>query len=394
MQQYVVFPHVSNHSELSLILFSGDKNCCICPVCVKSFTRVANLDRHVRRLHPDYQKFVCEKCSMPFLSEHRDKNCCICPVCVKSFTRVANLDRHVRRLHPDYQKFVCEKCSMPFLSEHSETSIAASVQSVKNLLLELQIWIAMFGTLIQITKDLFVDTVYTEALAEFRVPNVPKHLLGSMICSLTSRTTIRTTNLKDSSVICVQKVILWKARAPKDRVACSICNKTFGYYSGMMRHYKHKHGNMEEIRCAVCGQRFMWKDHLTSHMKQTHSDFSNARFECKFCPQRFVYASKRDGHLFIFGANVTHSRRSKIRWQIPVAVHFSSKCDSLKEIDWKIPVSNRNSITLAICDPSVTREIGQSFKCPECTKSFGHRKSMLRHLKNKHRKVGRSQCPH
>ena len=66
----------------------------ICPVCKKSCSTSANLQRHYEAVHVN--------------------NSLTCNICFKDFSRQAHLNRHKRTVHSNIKPYSCPECGRPF----------------------------------------------------------------------------------------------------------------------------------------------------------------------------------------------------------------------------------------------------------------------------------------
>lgn len=126
-----------------------------CPKCCKTFKTRRSLLRHLRlSCYGDAsapKKFACSRCGMSFLSTytldlHMQSNTCTtsvkqmrCPVCVRSFSSVEGLKRHLV-IHSHDKPFSCHSCSQVFqnpkdLEDHKKSAHGV-VQQEQGLLSE------------------------------------------------------------------------------------------------------------------------------------------------------------------------------------------------------------------------------------------------------------------
>ena len=93
-----------------------------CPVCDKVFPRKKPMIDHMRRVHTEETRVVCQFCAKDVKSTniknhikemHTDVRETKCPICDKVFPRKKPMTDHMRLVHSD-EKAVCELCSKTF----------------------------------------------------------------------------------------------------------------------------------------------------------------------------------------------------------------------------------------------------------------------------------------
>jgi len=93
-----------------------------CPICGKVFPRKKPLSDHIRRVHSEETRVVCQYCAKDVKSTniknhikemHTDVQDTACPICGKVFPRKKPMTDHLRLVHSE-EKAVCEICSKTF----------------------------------------------------------------------------------------------------------------------------------------------------------------------------------------------------------------------------------------------------------------------------------------
>lgn len=114
---------ISVHTDKSFV--------CMDEACaeVGPFTKFSDLQRHMRRVHPDTKNKQCEECGKQFrthtglkkhLATHKlpviDRliHKCTHPGCDAAYTSSSNLGTHYRSKHLDQNQFICETCLKSF----------------------------------------------------------------------------------------------------------------------------------------------------------------------------------------------------------------------------------------------------------------------------------------
>lgn len=94
---------------------------CSCPICNSNIENKRLLDAHMRQNHPnDENPFGCTKCSKRFgsimkLKRHESvhlpeelKLTHQCSMCPKRFSKLVNVQAHIRAIHTGERSFICE----------------------------------------------------------------------------------------------------------------------------------------------------------------------------------------------------------------------------------------------------------------------------------------------
>ena len=101
-----------------------------CPDCEKSFKLKRSLNEHRKAEHSGSEKpYKCNHCDKTFSYQshwkrhedtHTDKHDHKCPVCLNSYSRAVELNRHITVKHANQnRKFICTECGSSYLHENS-----------------------------------------------------------------------------------------------------------------------------------------------------------------------------------------------------------------------------------------------------------------------------------
>lgn len=117
-----------------------------CDVCKKTFKCGMHLRIHISAVHPPEGGVVCDICDRPFVSRrylsahrkiHVKKRAFHCTICEKTFKRLVDVGKHVRKVHkkPETPVSRCLKCNGRFnnddeLHQHIITCTEGETESV------------------------------------------------------------------------------------------------------------------------------------------------------------------------------------------------------------------------------------------------------------------------
>ncbi|XP_065359189.1 oocyte zinc finger protein XlCOF7.1-like [Calliphora vicina] len=112
-----------------------------CPYCSKSFKNAINLKQHLRIVHCQLKRHICQLCDKQFstldhlkkhvLSQHQNERKHVCTVCDKSFTQLGHLKQHLA-IHTTGKTFQCSVCKLKFwrkidLERHRHKNLVSEV---------------------------------------------------------------------------------------------------------------------------------------------------------------------------------------------------------------------------------------------------------------------------
>lgn len=81
-----------------------------------------------------------------------------------------------------------------------------------------------------------------------------------------------------------------------DNYACSLCDKTFNYKNGIIRHVRLTHAKEKPYKCNICHRSFGYKNILMEHQ---NIHFGIKPYACNMCDKRFAARSNLVQHKMI-----------------------------------------------------------------------------------------------
>ncbi|CAH1776925.1 unnamed protein product, partial [Owenia fusiformis] len=120
----------------------------VCAECGKEFTKMRQLNKHMKTAHSDERPYKCDACPKAFKQQDKLKDhvnrihkkitkCIQCEFCAELFSSNAALRKHTLTRHdPNYQRpeFMCDQCPKKFLiKNHLEYHVKATHTGELNL---------------------------------------------------------------------------------------------------------------------------------------------------------------------------------------------------------------------------------------------------------------------
>lgn len=228
-----------------------------CKICNKTFSRIANLSRHLNNKHGKENVLPrCNLCSRVFndknhLANHMCQNSnqqeFKCNICQKLFLRECYLIRHLKS-HPATETYKkCEVCFKQFAGNLSFQHHYAKHLTSMN------------------TNN-------------YNCPVCKKSFLSMFLLNY---------HLKIKHRLVIQSELSTEDYLTKkevQKISCSFCSKKFTYKSHFENHMIY-HSTAKKFKCKDCSKAFFTKYHLQRHMT-VHTGQKN--FECPVCLKRFI----------------------------------------------------------------------------------------------------------
>ncbi|GBP76565.1 Zinc finger protein 836 [Eumeta japonica] len=338
-----------------------------CRVCSRSFESDSELANHMGEEMAEFEDlWLCQFCDKEFddrvktrehLTEHWttiDIDNCFsphlgfkCKYCPTLFWNEAERESHQNRVHMNKHKedfYKCESCSEIFSDK------TMHCQSIKPP--DAALTCSVCGREFNNAKACGTHMSLAHGPGRFK-------------CKLCYET------LQSSD----ERKLHYLIRHPgKHPFECNICGKSFQYKSSLYMHRTDHHtANKVVYTCSYCNKEFNKKDSFREHVL-IHE---GPRHACSYCPMRFVQRSNM----------LRHERRHTDRqYQDERYMLRHLRTTHSEAGQYACPLCEKclNS-AVALRHHVITHSRRKLFQCLRCSKSYSVKKSILRHLRKRHR---------
>ncbi len=396
-----------------------------CKKCLKVYTKIGNLERHLKTAQCTGKHYKCQICEKAFSSKtdlsrhisiHTGEISKTCPIC-KERVNVRNLEKHISthsdrvrqfschlcdksfftkgglkqhvHIHDENSKKVCPVCNVRCarLEPHLKTHFNTSQQIVCNICEQ------QFSSLSTLKTHLLIhsgDNYKVCPVCDGKYADMSKHIKTHKerkrdhICKICQKSFFSKQELRQH-----QKT----HEKPDPRCVCNICQKTFSNM-GNLRHHQLIHTGENLKTCPVCGGNFA---NLSEHLIQHSKD--RPVYKCEKCER--TYVKKRSLELHVSTVHTKDSLHSNANTKqhkqacpscgkMIVSGYFKKHVESHGKKKDKCPVCSKE-VKHIKSHMETHGERERNFVCDICQKSF-HKKAYLKHHAIIHTEQNYKQC--
>ena len=288
-----------------------------CYLCLKIFSNVFKMKRHIRLVHEKERNFKCKQCNSTFGENSELKNHIksihefefnhSCNICEKRFKTNHGLNEHVRRMHDDSSRsFGCEFCNKKFkdkryLGQHVRKlhegkivkhicHICEKVFHANTSQLKTHIFVAHEKTKPQPHKCDFCDKTFLHKISLKRHTSSNHHGHGGKVEKL--KCGICEKMYRDEKTLNLHKSTVHEGK--KSEYACDKCDKKFVSKQYVLQHINAIHEKNRNFICIICSQRFSDDQNLKRHEGSVHD---GQKIPCSKCDSEFTTKTMLKDHV-------------------------------------------------------------------------------------------------
>ena len=298
-----------------------------------------------------------------------------CPICLRAFGNKRNLKRHIKNIHGNIRRFTCKIC-------------LKRGENVKDFLFHMEscTHALQCNSYDRIIEDNTVSQPFSCPICErsfTRSDNLRRHVkinhkdLGKFICRLCFKSGNTVDGFEQHVSLCSRRI---QSKDSKENIS--------------PKKHRAEENKSRLFPCPICKCAFRFRYNLRTHVHgPIHKN--TGHFTCKFCSQSGSGILDIESHLKCYDHHTKHGLRLSVKGKAPrIKKTNGQKNTTNKNCEKTInllekyyaPPGNQPKYTSYQDNKSVI------LTCPLCSREFGTKRNLKRHIKNIHGNIRRFTC--